>query len=122
MSLKNLPLDTRKLGTAMCVSAVPKMDFEGVAKIDKDGVATWSVTVALQPDGDRASLIEVAVAGEPTGLAMGVYVEFVNLQGFFWEFNGRAGIAFRADAVNPAPAPAAVPASAAAAGKSGAAK
>ena len=113
MSLKNLPLDASRLGAALCVSVQPKTDLEGVAKVDRDGVATWTVAVAMQPPGGRASLIEVAVPGEPVGLGMGVPVQFVNLEGFFWEMNGRSGVSFRADAVVPAePGAPAAPASA----------
>lgn len=121
MSLKNLPLDAAKLGPALCIAVAPKTDLDGVQRIDKDGVATWTVSVAVAPpDGGRAAMLEVAVPGEPVGLGMGMQVSFVNLEGFFWEMNGRAGIAFRADAVVPAPPSA--PAAPAPAPKAGGAK
>jgi hypothetical protein len=115
--LKNLPMDAARLGPALCISVEPKTDLDGVAKVDRNGVATWVVAVALRPVDGRAALIEVSVAGEPTGLAMGMPVTLVGLEGFFWEMGDRAGVSFRADSVV-----AAVPDAAPAAPKSGAAK
>ncbi|MBC3841353.1 hypothetical protein GXW82_16775 [Streptacidiphilus sp. 4-A2] len=91
MTLKSLPLDVERLGAALCVMVAPKVDPDGVQKVDRDGVATWAVSVALTPDDGRAALIEVSVPGEPKGLASGMYVKFTGLSGFFWEMNGRRG-------------------------------
>jgi len=116
MTLKSIPVEVGKLGPALCVAVAPKVDLEGVQRVDRDGVATWSVAVALVPQDGRAALIEVAVPGEPQNLTPGMPVSFVGLSAFFWEISGRAGISFRADRVVPALAPIAAAAAPAAAG------
>jgi hypothetical protein len=110
MSLKNLPLDVGKLGAALCVSVEPKTDaITGVARADTDGVPLWVVSVAVRPEGRKGALIEVSVSGEPKGLLVGGHVALHNLEAFWWEMNGRAGLTFRADSITPmlAPLPAA---------------
>jgi len=116
MTLRNIPVEQARLGPALCVAVTPKTDLEGVQRADRDGVPTWSVAVALAPQDGRAALIEVAVPGEPVGLAPGTYVIFRGLTAFMWEIAGRAGMSYRADAVAPGGAPD-VPAQPVAAGK-----
>ena len=102
MSLKNLPLDVGKLGAALCVSVEPKTDtITGAAKADLDGVPLWVVSVAVRPEGRKGALIEVSVSGEPKGLLVGGLVALHNLEAFWWELNGRAGLIFRADSITP---------------------
>lgn len=112
--MKNLPLDVGRLGVALCVSVEVKTDLEGVVKTDKDGVEVWTVGVAVRPEGRKTALIEVAVSGEPSGIAVGQPVLLSGLEAFWWEMNGRAGLSFRAESVSAAgvvPAtPTAVPA------------
>lgn len=105
MSLKNLPLDAARLGVVLCVSVEAKKDPDtGEAKSDRDGVPVWSVGVAVRPEGRKVALIEVAVAGEPSGVAVGQNVCLNGLEAFWWEMNGRSGLAFRAESVTVAPA------------------
>ncbi len=105
MTLKNIPVDASQLGRLMCVMVAPKTDLDGVQRVDRDGSATWTVSVAVAPEEGRAALIEVAVPGEPQGLMPGMPVDFVGLVGFHWEMAGRSGISFRADKVAPSLAP-----------------
>ncbi|WP_052442903.1 hypothetical protein [Streptacidiphilus neutrinimicus] len=106
MSIKNLPLDAGRLGTALCVSVECKTDPEtGVVKTDRDGVPVWTVGVAVRPDARRAALMEVAVSGEPEGIQPGMYVDLVEPEAFMWEMNGRSGLSFRAAKVLPAASP-----------------
>ncbi|SDT11939.1 hypothetical protein SAMN05216371_1331 [Streptomyces sp. TLI_053] len=110
MTLKNLPLDAARLGVALCVSVEAKTDPEtGVIKTDRDGKAVWAVGVAVRPEGRKTALIEVSVTGEPSGIEVGQVVSLVGLEAFWWEMNGRAGLAYRAESVVAAP-PAARPA------------
>jgi len=119
MTLKNIPVEHARLGPVLCVAVTPKTDQDGVQKVDRDGVPTWSVAVAVTPQDGKAGLIEVAVPGEPQGLAPGMYVIFRGLTAFMWEISGRAGMSYRADAVAAGGAPD-VPAQPGPAGKSAA--
>ncbi|MFJ6217361.1 hypothetical protein ACIQGZ_29110 [Streptomyces sp. NPDC092296] len=106
MTLKNLPLDVDRLGSALCVSVEAKTDPEtGAVKADRDGAPVWAVGVAVRPEGRKAALIEVAVSGEPVGLDIGQYVRLVGLEAFWWEMGGRAGISYRAASVVAVAAP-----------------
>ena len=119
MSLKNLPLDTGKLGAALCVSCEIKTDPDTKAvRADRDGVPIWVVGVAVRPEGRKGALIEVSVSGEPTGLLVGGHVELHNLEAFWWEVGGRSGLSFRADRITPALAPVPTEPAAAATGES----
>ena len=117
-TLKSVPIEAGRLGSALCVLVAPKKDLDGAQKVDRDGAETWLVSVAVVPPDGRAALIEVSVPGEPKGLTPGMPVGFVELSAFHWEIDGRSGISFRADRVVPALAPA--PAAPAAAVKSAA--
>ncbi|MEU8517392.1 hypothetical protein AB0C76_38330 [Kitasatospora sp. NPDC048722] len=105
MTLKNLPLDAARLGSALCVSVEEKTDPDtGQVKADRDGLPVWTVGVAVRPEGRKTALIEVAVSGEPVGVEVGQPVRLVGLEAFWWEMNGRMGLSFRAASVVPASA------------------
>ena len=102
MSLKSLPLDVARLGPALCIAVAVKADtLTGEVKKDTEGVTQYVVTVAFTPQDRKAALVEVTVSGEPQGLIVGTHVALRGLEAFFWEIGGRAGLAYRADAVVP---------------------
>ncbi|MDH6135038.1 hypothetical protein P3T37_004448 [Kitasatospora sp. MAA4] len=104
MSLKNLPLDASRMGIALCISVEPKTDLEtGAVKADRDGVPQWTVSVAVRPEASKAAVIEITVSGEPVGLGIGQHVILNGLEAFWWEMNGRSGLAYRAESVTAAP-------------------
>ncbi|MEV7025503.1 hypothetical protein [Kitasatospora sp. NPDC093558] len=106
MTLKNLPLDAARLGSALCVSVEEKTDPDtGQVKADRDGLPVWTVGVAVRPEGRKTALIEVAVSGEPVGVEVGQAVRLVGLEAFWWEMNRRMGLSFRAASVVPVTAP-----------------
>lgn len=87
------------------MSVEAKTDPEtGAVKADRDGVAVWAVSVAVRPEGRKTALIEVSVSGEPAGVEVGQVVQLHGLEAFWWEMNGRAGLAYRAESVTLAPA------------------
>ncbi|PYC78612.1 hypothetical protein C7C46_16055 [Streptomyces tateyamensis] len=89
-----------RLGVAMCVSVEAKVDPEtGEVKSNAEGVQVWAVTVAVRPEGRKTALVEISVAGEPVGVEPGRVVEVHGLDAFWWEMNGRTGLAYRAEKV-----------------------
>ncbi len=112
MPVQNIPVDTNRLGTLMCVvPPEPRVNQEtGEVRKDRDGNLIYVVGVSVRQQGNRkASVIEVAVPGEPAGVMEGMRVHVADLVAVAWEMEGRRGTSFRASAVVPA-APASAPA------------
>lgn len=106
--MQSIPVDTNRLGTLLCVVAPePKLLSRetGEVKTDRDGATVWTVGVSVRQQGTRrASVIEIAVSGEPAGIVEGVRLVAHGLVAFTWEQNGRHGTSFRADSIAPAAA------------------
>ncbi|MFD3931482.1 hypothetical protein [Streptomyces sp. NPDC058614] len=86
----------------------PRVNQEtGEVRKDRDGNSIYVVGVSVrQLATRRAEVIDVAVPGEPAGLAEGVQLQVADLVAVAWEIDGRKGTSFRASAVVPAaPAP-----------------
>ncbi|MFJ8738011.1 hypothetical protein ACIRL2_01435 [Embleya sp. NPDC127516] len=111
--MQSIPVDTNRLGALLCVVAPePKLVSRetGELKTDRDGVTVWTVGVSVRQQGTRrASVIEIAVSGEPSGISEGVRVTVAGLVAFTWEQNGRHGTSFRADSITLAAADAGGP-------------
>ncbi|QSY48117.1 MULTISPECIES: hypothetical protein [Streptomyces] len=107
--MRSIPVDTSRLGVLRCAVA-PEAKLTGTemkeVKKDQDGNTIYTVGVMVRQEGRRVSVIEVAVAGQPTGVAEGVEVRITGLEAFSWAMGDRHGISFRASAITPAPAPA----------------
>ncbi|GAA3849056.1 hypothetical protein [Streptomyces sedi] len=105
--MQSIPVDTTRLGVLRCaVGPEPKLaDYErGEVKKDRDGNTVYTVAVMVRQDGRRVSVIEVAVPGEPKGLAEGTEVRITGLEAFAWAMGDRHGVSFRASAITPVPA------------------
>lgn len=103
-TVRYIPVDVARLGTVWCLIAPEaKTDFEtGEIKTDKDGKHLWVVGVALlEPGSRRAVSIDVTVSEEPREVVEGSPVRLVGLVASPWEYNGQAGIAWRADLIVP---------------------
>ncbi|WP_367138169.1 MULTISPECIES: SCO3933 family regulatory protein [Streptomyces] len=105
--MQSIPVDTTRLGVLRCaVAPEPKttgLNENKEVKRDREGNTIWTVGVMVRQDGRRVSVIEVAVAGEPKGIAEGVEVRLTGLEAFAWAMGDRHGISFRANAITPAP-------------------
>ncbi|MFD7101757.1 SCO3933 family regulatory protein [Streptomyces celluloflavus] len=104
--MQSIPVDTSRLGVLRCaVGPEPKIaDFETKAvKKDRDGNTIYTVAVTVRQDGRRVSVIEIAVPGEPKGVAEGSEVRITGLEAFAWAMGDRHGISFRAAAISPVP-------------------
>ncbi|MFI9081154.1 hypothetical protein ACIGW8_32585 [Streptomyces sioyaensis] len=115
--MQSIPVDTSRLGVLRCaVGPEPKIaNFETKeVKKDRDGNTVYTVGVTVRQEGRRASVIEIAVPGEPKGVVEGAEVRVTGMEAFAWAMGDRHGISFRASAVTPVLA-----ASAGSAGKGG---
>lgn len=110
--MKNVPVDMSQLSGLRCVSApAAQTDYDsGAAKVDqRTKLPVWLVGVAVRKAGDRkASVIDVkVVAATAPAVAEGDALSIEGLEATLWENNGRAGLAWRAEAVTKAGAPSA---------------
>lgn len=102
--MQSIPVDVSRLGVMRCaVAPEPKMTgFETKeVKKDKEGRTVYTVGVLVRQDGRRVSVIEIAVSGEPKGVAEGVEVRVTGLEAFAWAMGDRHGLSFRANAITP---------------------
>ncbi|MEU7135239.1 hypothetical protein [Streptomyces sp. NPDC046261] len=113
--MQSIPVDTSRLGVLRCaVAPEPKLaNFETKeVKKDRDGNTIYTVAVMVRQEARKVSVIEIAVPGEPVGVAEGVEVKVTGLEAFSWAMGDRHGISFRAAAITPVPAATPAPATA----------
>ncbi|SFD21236.1 hypothetical protein [Streptomyces aidingensis] len=104
--MQSIPVDTSRLGVLRCAVApeVKISNYEtGEVKKDREGNPVWTVGVLVRQDGRRASVIEVAVTGEPKGIEEGTALAITGLEAFAWSMGERHGVSFRAAAITPLP-------------------
>jgi hypothetical protein len=104
--MQSIPVDTSRLGVLRCAVA-PETKFSNYetkeVKKDRDGNTVYTVAVMVRQEGRRASIIEIAVPGEPKGIVEGVEVRLTGLEAFAWSMGDRHGVSFRASAITPVP-------------------
>ena len=103
-----MQLEIRTEGVDFVVSRAPqpKNDNDGRQKTDRDTGEPLHVSELVAMDDTGAEVIKVTTAGEPR-VTKRQLVTVVKLVATPWTIDGRGGVAFRADAIVPMPAPAA---------------
>ena len=79
----------------------PVLDFDSKQpRANRDGEAMFTVSViAMSSDG--TDVLKVKVPGEPKGIVRGASLKVTGLVGTYWELNGRSGVSFSAERVEP---------------------
>jgi hypothetical protein len=104
------PIDTTAMGF-LCASAPEEVvDFDTKRpKVDEHGTPLFQVQLVAMAEG-TAEVLAVKVAGAPNGITVGVACRPVGLAALPWSMNGRNGVAYRAERLeplaNPNPGPA----------------
>ncbi|MQS06101.1 SCO3933 family regulatory protein [Streptomyces alkaliphilus] len=111
--MQSIPVDTSRLGVLRCAvppeAKIGNYDTQEVKK-DRDGNTVYTVGVLVRQEGRRASVIEIAVPGEPKGVVEGIEVRITGMEAFAWAMGDRHGVSFRASAITPVlPVPSASP-------------
>jgi hypothetical protein len=105
----SLPIDTAKFTAIICaVPPAPRVANRetGQLRVDREtGRTMFQVGLCLM-SGGAADVVNVSVAGEPSGVQLGMPVQVRDLVATPWENEGRHGIAFRAAEIRPLSAPA----------------
>lgn len=108
-TVASLPIDTAKFTGIICaVPPAPRVANRetGQLRVDREtGKTMYQVGLCLMA-GASADVVTVSVAGEPTGVQLGMPVTVRDLVATPWENEGRHGIAFRAAEIRPLSAPA----------------
>lgn len=102
MPVRTIPVDTARLGAILCVvGPEPRVNPEtGQIRQDRDGQTIYLVGCAVrQAEGRRTDTIEVAVPGQPRGIAEGMRLEITGLTAVPWEIGDRSGISYRAEGI-----------------------
>jgi hypothetical protein len=84
----------------------PKNDMEGRQRTDRMTGTPLFVTQLVKIDEEGAEVVAVTTPGAPK-VAQGAEVRPVSLVAIPWQQGQRSGVAFKADAIEPAQAPAA---------------
>ena len=99
-----LPIKTDGL-TIIAAGYEPALKDRETGEImtDRDtGKSLYTVHLTVFMPGEvKPQVWSVRVAGEPKGVTQGQPVHLVDLFAADWEFQGRHGIRFRAEAINP---------------------
>ncbi|MGW1391956.1 SCO3933 family regulatory protein [Streptomyces nigra] len=107
--MASLPIDTAKFTGIICaIPPAPRVANRetGQLRVDREtGKTVFQVGLCLMA-GASADVVNVSVAGEPTGVQLGMPVAVRDLVATPWENDGRHGIAFRAAEIRPLSAPA----------------
>jgi hypothetical protein len=103
--MRVLPIDTTSLAFVCATAPEPVVDFESRRpKTDTNGIPLYGIRTLVMVEGG-AEVIQIKVPGEPTGIAPGQPVRPIRLIGIPWDNDGKHGIAYRADSLQPAAAP-----------------
>ncbi len=78
----------------------PRADGEGRQKADRGTGELLYATELVAMDETGAEVVRVTTAGAPK-IATGQWVTVIGLVATPWQMDGRSGVAFRAQAINP---------------------
>lgn len=95
-------------GTRYTVGAAPrpKNDMEGRQRTDRQTGTPLFITQLVKVDDEGAEILSVTTAGAPQ-VEQGAEVRPAGLVAIPWQQGQRAGVAFKADRIEPAQAPSA---------------
>src|SRR3954452_20785765 len=99
-----LPIDTSRLKFLVVADAEPLRQYEEgkpreawAPRTDRNGEVLWRVQLVALGDGE-ADVIRVSVVGDP-GVAQGEMVRVDQLTAQAYDFDGKSGVSFRAQAI-----------------------
>jgi hypothetical protein len=96
-----LPIDTSAILFSVGIPPEPARDWETKQhRTDQDGQPLYAVQLVALSQGS-AEILPVKFAGKPEGLTQGTPVKVTNLIASSWQRDGRFGVSFRADSIEP---------------------
>ncbi|MYQ60078.1 MULTISPECIES: hypothetical protein [unclassified Streptomyces] len=103
--MQQKPIDTSRLGVIRCVIAPePRTTPDGEVRRDREGTPQWITGLSVrQAQGRRTDIVHVTTSGQPQGITEGAPVRVVGFWASDWEVDGRSGVSYRAEGLEPAP-------------------
>ena len=96
-----LEIRTEKVQFTVSRAPEPRTDQSGRQRTEKGtGALQWQLQLVAM-DETGAEVIRVTVAGTPPEVVPGQPVQVAGLVAFPWQQDGRSGVAYRADSVQP---------------------
>jgi hypothetical protein len=102
----DLIIDTSQTKFQVSGEFEPRLDKERVQRRDKSGgtnLPLWAVKLVAWTDGDAETILVTVAIADPPKMSQGQFVSVDRLQAMPWVQNGNSRVAFRANAVIPAP-------------------
>lgn len=94
-----LNIDTRGKEFVVTKDPSPKLDNNGVQRVDKrDGAPTWSTEVVVTDDSG-GEILKINTSGGQPDVERGDEVLPIGLEAIPWTTNGRSGVAYRAERI-----------------------
>lgn len=91
-----LYIDTDDIEFRVSRSPEPKVDNNGIQRVDKTNGAPLWATQVFSLDEAGGEILLITTAGEKPDVKVGMLVEFDRLEAIPWATSGRSGVAFRA--------------------------
>lgn len=102
--MRNIPVDTGKLTTVVGGAIAPATTPDGSPRTDRQGRALYNVPVIVLVDDGAADTMTVRIPGPVPQVAALTPVRIVGLIARPWQMEGRSGVSFSAEALQPATA------------------
>lgn len=91
-----LYIDTDDIEFRVSRGPEPKVDNNGIQRVDKSGGAPLWGTQVFALDEAGGEILLITTAGEMPDVKVGMLVEVDRLEAIPWATSGRSGVAFRA--------------------------
>lgn len=101
--MQRMILSETKNGTFQVISVTPRVDRDGLQRVDRQQVPQWELETLHRPaDGGSAEVVKVRLASatQPSIPPM-TEVRFTGLEAFFWQMGDRAGVSLSCASVEP---------------------
>lgn len=103
--MNRIPVDASALGDIRFVSTEPRTDREGKPVL-RDGTPVQRASILVRPDDGKSEVIAVdVVRALPFTLGELARVRVMNLIARPWSIDGRDGVSFSADDIQPLSSP-----------------
>jgi hypothetical protein len=101
--VRTIPIDISKLTTVIGGDVKPATNQDGTVRTNREGKPLMNVPVIVMADGGTETMT-VRIPGPVPSLPVLTRVVFVGLVAKPWSLDGRAGVSFQAESIQPAPA------------------
>jgi len=99
--MRTLPIDTSKMTVLVGGAIAAATSDDGTPRRDRNGAVLFNIPAVVLIEGGNAETLTVRVPGPVPQLAPMTPVRLLNLVARPWSMEGRSGVSFSADALQP---------------------